>query len=686
MTSRRNFLLGTLAAPLAFGADESLAKYLETNAKSDGGYGWVDEPDSALTPTFATVGCYRLLKREPPRKAALVRYIRNYHFPWPPGRKTDRPMHRFDYEQVQALLWLGEDVANHRADAQKWNGPSDFTKNYEMGGNPILKQEVGALNARKLLGITDATPEWRNYLAARRRSNGSFNTTPSADGSDGHVANTLWGLIGLASLGIAIDNKPETVEWLRSCQLPNGGFTYAPKPELGGVDQVYYTWAAVEALRMVGSEPRDKAACIRYLQSLRNADGGCSDRPGYRSNPVATYQALAALTALGAQPAVSARPAKSDPPPPPGLRVFTMQFEAPGKGSPSDAVEMARALRIHMWGAKNAEPGWIEAAQKLAADRKVPVTFFPANEEYGTYVSVPGLGTYSHLSDIFAAPGTDFGKNLAKEKQPIPWKNFRDERIAALKRARGGNTWQFNENEEITRVLLDEAVEKRTFEAVSSYHFGNENFVHTQPFLNPYRFLLPTIGLQDAHSQEPWWWGDFLTGFRTLYLAKDASWDGWLEALKNKWLVAVRHDSVTDNQRRFTGGTNAVRAYMLKREQDWVWQGRRPWASVQTVRPADQFETVRPGEGEMVRVRLWRNNANMGLPKEAVVEMVSLSVDGKSVQAGEIVKKNDKGAVTDVYYQHVVSSPAKGRHRAVATVRMIDSGKQATVAAEWMTL
>ena len=56
-----------------------------------------------------------------------------------------------------------------------------------------------------------------------------------------------------------------------------------------------YTWAAVRALALLGSAPADRDACVRYLWSLRNADGGFGDRPGTPSNPVATYYALDAL-------------------------------------------------------------------------------------------------------------------------------------------------------------------------------------------------------------------------------------------------------------------------------------------------------------------------------------------------------------------------------------------------------
>jgi hypothetical protein len=118
------------------------------------------------------------------------------------------------------------------------------------------------------------------------------------------------------------------------------------------------------------------------------------------------------------------------------LRIFTIQIEAHGNGSCTEAVEIARALRIDLWGAKNAPAGWIAKAQSLADRRKVPVKFFVANEEYGTFVDVPGLGTYSHTSDVLAPSGVDFGPSLAG-KEAVSWEDFRQKRLAPLQKADG---------------------------------------------------------------------------------------------------------------------------------------------------------------------------------------------------------------------------------------------------------
>jgi hypothetical protein len=674
--SRRCFLAASAAAPLVAAADPVPA-YLETLARPDGGYGWQPDPFSHLTPTFAAIGCYRALGQAPPRKSALARFVRE-RYPMPPARRKDRPLRRFDFEQVQALLWLGEDTSDFAAAAGEWTAPAPFTTAYEHEGYPVFQHEVSALLCRRLLGIRAATPEWKAYVLARRRPNGSFNNTPAADGGDGHVMNTWWGLEALEALGEPVGDTAALAAWLQSCQLPSGGFTYAPGATLGAVDDVAYTRAALLALARVKSSPKRRDACVAWLHSLRNADGGYGDRPGRLSGPVATYYALDALRLLGTSALPATRKAPAARSLPAGLKLYTAQIEAPGAGSPAEAVGLARALRINLWGAKNAKPGWVERCQKIADTRRVPVTFFVANEEYGNYVRVPGLGTYSHLSDITAPAGSDFGEPMIDPKSPVPWTRFRDQRVAAVRRARGGMVWQFNENEELTRILLDEAVETGTYASISSFHFGNENFLNTQPFLMRYYEVIPFVALQDAHAQESWWWADQLAGFRTVYLAREPGWAGWLEALRERRVVSIRHDSVSQFRTEWAGGDEAVRRFVGERESEWRWWGDpperilRPMLSVVTVRPGDEFEEACPESGAVARIRLRHRNTTQGLPREPEAELEEVQVAGKTAFARKVEKKNARGLVSDRY--HLVALP-QGPSPLRVRVRRLDGGK-----------
>ena len=150
------------------------------------------------------------------------------------------------------------------------------------------------------LPLDDLSPHFIGYLDARRRENGSFNNTLEADGSDGHVVNSWWGLQALQLLGRAQERAEAFIDWLRACQLPNGGFTYQPHPAFAGVAGVDYTWAAVRAVKLLGAAPAHRDACVAFLHSPANADGGFGDRPGWARNPMATYHAVDALTALDA--------------------------------------------------------------------------------------------------------------------------------------------------------------------------------------------------------------------------------------------------------------------------------------------------------------------------------------------------------------------------------------------------
>jgi hypothetical protein len=674
---------GASVAPRLFAQSKAwhdkVSAYLESLARPDGGYAWEDQQRSHLTPTFAVIGCYHVLKRTPPRKEALIEFVRTHH----PSRikKLEQERRVFEFQQVQALAWLGADVSEFRDTIGAWKAPMAYLKQYERHGYPIFQSETGAIRCRPLLGLTTPiSPEWIAYVDSRRRANGSFNNTPATDGGDGHVMNTWWGLQALHVLGRAQENKAETVEWLRSCQLPNGGFTHAPKAEFAGNDDVAYTWAAVRALKLLGSEPRDRAACVTYLHSLANSDGGFGDRAGWLSNATATYFALDALAALDSLDNAPTRkfPIANRKSLPADLKLFTIQLEAPGNGSPSEAVDLARSLRIHLWGAKNAKPEWITRAQSIAQERKVPVQFFVSNEEYGTWVDVPGLGSYSHTSDISAPREKDFGEALSN-KGVVSWPEFRERRLAPLTKANGRLIWQFGENEELVRLYLDDSLARGGYAAISTFHFGNPDFTNTEPFLKRYRGQIPFVALQDAHGGESWWWSERLAGFRTFFLATEPTWDGWLNALKNDWVAAVRHDALSLFETWMHGGVTGVQEFLRGHESDWKWwsdekQLIRPPAAVTLLKRNDPFEKGVPANSSALRIRCWWETTPQGVLKNPVTELVEVKLGSAKLEMKDVTTKNPQGNRTD--YFHIAALPENYAREGVARIRVRETGRE----------
>jgi hypothetical protein len=222
-------------------------------------------------------------------------------------------------------------------------------------------------------------------------------------------------------------------------------------------------------------------------------------------------------------------------------------------------VYLAERLGIDLWTGKNGPDGWLQYTQSLARQRNVRTLFAVGNEEYGTFVNIPGLGVYSHLDDMVAPLDNKLGPFPPAKNEVYPWAQFRDGRLQKIRQAHGRMVWQFNENEELSRVLLDEAILKGTYGAISSFHFGRGNFLEYDPFLMSYSGRISMVGLQDAHGDEPWWWGDSLTSFRTLFLAKEVTWDSFLDAIDRKRAMSIRHDRYTQWETEFSGGLPEVR-------------------------------------------------------------------------------------------------------------------------------
>lgn len=664
-------------------ARREIVDYLRRHARADGGYAFAGQEASHLSATFAAIGSLRLLDSLPPDLGKVADFVRTHH-----PRELRRKEHErrsFEYQQVQTLLWLGDPADDLRPLIRTLTTPRKYNPYFEQHGYPVFQFEVGVVQCHALLGLPLAglAKAFLDYIGPRRRANGSFNNTPAVEGGDGHVMNTWWGLQALRALGQTEEKGRETVAWLQACQRPDGGFTWQPEPLFSGEPDVAYTRAALRALRLLGAAPRDPGACRTWLLSLAQADGGFGDRPGWASNLLATYCTLDALEALDASSAVVAirRPAPlARTSLPSGLKLYSMQVEAHGSGSPADAVALAGALKIDLWGAKNAKPAWLERARAVAAAQDVPVQFFAANEEQGTWLHVPGLGTYSHTSDVMAPPHGDVGLSLANQG-PVTWPEYRSRRLHPLHRGQGRLIWQFGENEELARLLLDDSCARGGFSAISTFHYSNPDFTNTEPFLHRWRGRIPFISLQDAHGPEPWWFADFTTGHRTLFLGTEPSWEAWLKALDRNWVAAVRHDAMSRQQTWIHSGSDEVLERVRQREKDWRWWSeggvQRPMVSLVAVTPADEFEAGRPERGVALRVRCAWTNTEGGQPESPLAELVHLTLDGQTVKPAVVQKPRASGTgLLDHYHVWLAPDIRAGRHVAVAVVRELSGSRE----------
>lgn len=671
-----------------------LSDWIESHYRPNSGYAWEGQSLPHLTPTHAAIGSLHQMARplSPARRESLVRWVQTHH---PHDLKPlQRETRRYLFDQLQSLHWLGADTDSFRAKFLQLTAPVTYPKQYEKSGSPYLPSEAAVVRAHALLPLNapEIYANFESYFNARQRANGTYNHTLARDGSDGHVINT-WAVINARhELGHPTPASPTLIKWLQDCQLPHGGFTYAPDAPIGGVDDVAYTHAAVHTLALLGAKPRDVAGCQHYLASLWSPNGGFSDRPGWQPNLPATRLVLETANSLDQWQSLPVEASDITPLPPPSipanLKAFSIQIEAHGTGSVADAVEMARLLRIHLWGAKNASADWIARAQARADREQVPVTFFAANEEYGTWVTVPGLGTYSHTSDIMFPADQDPGPSLAKQGV-VSWATFRTQRLDPLQKAHGRLFWQFGENEEFVRALMDDSLARDGFAAISTFHFGNPDFLNSESFMLRYRGQIPFVALQDAHGPEPWWWSDSMAGYRTVFLAPTPSWQGWLEALQHNRVASVRHDRASQHETWVYAGNQAVQDALFAQSDRWKWWDqsthRRPLYALVLLTPEDRDERGRPEHGIALRLRLAHTNNHRGRPQEPLAELVSLAIDDQPLAVREIsVRDPQSQDLNDVYHLAPVDLAPGVRHKITTVVRDLGSGETKT-ATRWVS-
>ncbi len=170
----------------------------------------------------------------------------------------------------------------------------------------------------------------------------------------------IFGILAFSSSGMAPSNQyiSDSVQYLRSHQLPNGGWGYATT---AGSD-TNTTAAAIMALRSAGVPATDPAilTAISYLKSTQNPDGGYPYDPSqaYSSASDSSSDAwvISALTSVGEHPSLTHLTSLIDPQ---GFAHYTSLEDAPTSFTPVSTAYALIALSgkffpVGIWSAPQA--------------------------------------------------------------------------------------------------------------------------------------------------------------------------------------------------------------------------------------------------------------------------------------------------------------------------------------------
>ena len=432
----------------------------------------------------------------------------------------------------------------------------------------------------------------RDYVESRQAGSGGFDdmldTRNQPENDKAHVIVTHHAVMILKTLGFEVPNSKQVARWIRACQTSEGGFRWSPDNlSYSNQPDVWYTCAAIEALEALGEKPRNSEACLNWLNSLQNADGGFGDRPGWDSRLYSTFYAVHAIDMLtgdvrkGIHKKLVNENKEQDIPE--GIySIFQAHQKSPAGGS--EMVDSIAAMKLNFIAVKSTEKEVINSngmsetvrkAKAYAKEKGYPLEIVDCPENYAhRLVWFSGLKG-NHGSDMILPP------NLSDAQ----WKTY----LSAYNEGLKGDTWQVFKQKVIKPMLdigtlfypeldytmlnaymvYDEGLDGETgYNAVPAAHFGNYDWVRHFPYKERWLGHLPMIADGDAHG-DIHKWRPYLESFRNVFIARSYHYSDYIDASQHGRSVCVIRMPGTDEIRYY--GSKAAIAYLERHIDEWKW-------------------------------------------------------------------------------------------------------------------
>lgn len=429
------------------------------------------------------------------------------------------------------------------------------------------------------------------FVLKRKTDAGGFESllgdreTPHSEKA--HVIVTHDAVMIMNSLDIAIPDKEKIISWIQSLQTSEGGFRWNPKSESrSNKADVWYTWAAVKTLDVLGARPERVKDCMLWLNSLQNADGGFGDRPGWQSRIYSTYYAIHSMDILteNAEQGITEKSIEinnHDVIPEGEFSIFQAHHKSPEGGS--EMVDIVADMGLNLIAVKTTEESLyasngmsksIQEAREYAAAQNYPLEVVEEPENYRHRLKWFS-GLYgNHVSNYMIPPDiTGDQWNTIKTAyeagiKRLPWEEYKKEVIEPILAM--GNLYypELDYTRLNAYIVYDEGLNGGVgYNAVPAAHFGNYDWVRHFPYKERWLGQLPMIADGDAHG-DIHEWKENLESYRNIFIAKDYTYASYIEASQNQRSVCVI--KMPSGEIRYYGSQAAI-AYLKNHKQDWQW-------------------------------------------------------------------------------------------------------------------
>ena len=432
----------------------------------------------------------------------------------------------------------------------------------------------------------------KNYILSRQTSSGSFDDmlgdriAPEEDRS--HLMVTHDAVMILDALGISIPAKDDIIKWIRSCQTAEGGFQWHPDHiSYSNNADVWYTWAAVRALKALGAEPLNVDDCIVWLNSLQNYDGGFGDRPGWSSRLYSTYYAIHSLEMLTGdiEKAISEKRMTNSSKtriPEGKYSIFQAHHKSPPGGI--EMVDAVVSTGLNLIAVKTTEAEVVNnggisevvsIAREYMKEKGYPLEIVDSPENYRHRFKWLSGMEGNHISNFMIPP------DLSSEERDIyllsydagvhsyDWPIFKEKVIRPMMDLGTLFYPELDYTMLNAYMVYDEGLDGNIgFNGVPAAHFGNYDWVRHFPYKERWIGQLPMIADGDAHG-DIYEWRHWLDSFRNVYIAKSHNYYDYIDASLNGRSVCVIRFPET-KEVRYYGSVEAI-DYLKRHKVDWKW-------------------------------------------------------------------------------------------------------------------
>ena len=259
--------------------------YVLARQNQDGGYAFAQGLESNAQDTFYGLAILRLLNSELPRVEHTLRWLRSF---------PTRDLYALYYSS-EALRICGEPIDDNLADRVLSLRRSDGSFGSTEVDVEATSELVSTFMATELLrqlgrsGKMDATIGW---LLDRQNEDGGFGA-----GHRSNIRSTFHAISSLNNLGYPVRSMRNTLEFIRSCELPSGGFSVVPGVSISCLEDAHY---GLSLLEMVGERGLYPENTVALVYSCQNSNGGFRRSPSLGISTFEdTYFALQILRKLG---------------------------------------------------------------------------------------------------------------------------------------------------------------------------------------------------------------------------------------------------------------------------------------------------------------------------------------------------------------------------------------------------